>query len=423
MGLYIKSIVNGEEIRTFVKKGIPYIRVSDMDKFFVNMSNMEKIPKKSKIKNNIKLQDDDLLISRSGTLGLISIITPEIRNAIISSHIIRIEIENTKELNPYYLCTFLNSKYGYLQILQKSYGGVVPEISQDGLKELMIYIPQQKQFQVYIENLVKKAYEKNKIAKQKYNQAENLLYNLLNIKKEIIKNLETEKTYETNFKEVWNAHRIDAEFFHMKFLGILDLLNYCPFNLIKLKNHVKISPERINPKESPYKKKSFKYVSIAKISEDGEIYKWDEFYGWKAPSRARVLIKKNDILIPSLTGTFNKIALIPEDLDNQLATTGCFNVKAKKDNPEFLFLLFRNPIFKSQLEQQTTGAIMSAVTKKKFSNLIIPEVPLEMQKEITKLIKEYFKLKKESRQIIQSIIKEVEEMVENASKSNINGKQ
>ncbi|GAI35203.1 unnamed protein product, partial [marine sediment metagenome] len=71
------------------------------------------------------------------------------------------------ELNPYYLCTFLNSKYGYLQILQKSYGGVVPEISQDGLKELMIYIPQQKQFQVYIENLVKKAYEKKQNCKTK----------------------------------------------------------------------------------------------------------------------------------------------------------------------------------------------------------------------------------------------------------------
>ncbi|RLF97039.1 hypothetical protein DRN52_01360 [Thermococci archaeon] len=57
-------------------------------------------------------------------------------------------------------------------------------------------------------------------------------------------------------------------------------------------------------------------------------------------------IRKGDIIIPSLTGIFDKIALVPEELDKQLATTGCFIIRAKDDYPEFLFLLFRSPYSK-----------------------------------------------------------------------------
>ena len=191
-----------------------------------------------------------------------------------------------------------------------------------------------------------------------------------------------------------------------------------PFEVKPLKEVVKISNETIDPTKEPYKTKRFKYVPIAKINESGEIFEWEEFYGWQAPSRARMVIRKGDILIPSLSGTFDKIALVPEELDRQLATTGCFVVRAKKDYPEFLFLLFRNPLFKRQLERLTTGAIMSAVPKTIFGSLIIPDIPKDKQQEIANLVKEYFKLREEARQLIQKAIKEVEEAIENASRSN-----
>ncbi|HIQ49455.1 MAG TPA: restriction endonuclease subunit S, partial [Aquifex aeolicus] len=185
-----------------------------------------------------------------------------------------------------------------------------------------------------------------------------------------------------------------------------------------LKEVVKISNEKIDPTKDPYRTKNFRYVSIAKISESGEIFEWEEFYGWQAPSRARMVIRKGDILVPSLSGTFDKIALVPEELDNQLTTTGCFVVRAVKDYPEFLFLLFRSPLVKRQLERLTTGAIMSAVPKKVFGDLLIPDIPKERQQEIVTLIKEYFELRKEARHLIQKAIREVEGAIENASRSN-----
>ena len=396
-GELISKIVNGDEIRTFVKDGLPYIRVSDMNMFFIETRNIVKIPKNSKIKKNIKLSEGDILISRSGTIGVTAIATHDIKDAVISSHIIRIALKSKNQLNPYYLSAFLNSKYGYYQILQKSYGGVVPGISQEGLKEIFIYLPN-KDFQLYIERLVKQAYEKRK--------------------KEEIERLEVEKAYEANFKEVREAFRFDAEYYHPKYTKIVELLRKSPFKVKPLKEVVKISNEKIDPTKDPYRTKNFRYVSIAKISESGEIFEWEEFYGWQAPSRARMVIRKGDILVPSLSGTFDKIALVPEELDNQLTTTGCFVVRAVKDYPEFLFLLFRSPLVKRQLERLTTGAIMSAVPKKVFGDLLIPDIPKERQQEIVTLIKEYFELRKEARYLIQKAIREVEGAIENASRSN-----
>ena len=65
---------------------------------------------------------------------------------------------------------------------------------------------------------------KRKYAEQKYQQAEELLYKLLGLGKEEIEKLEVEKAYETNFKEIRQAFRFDAEYHHPKYLGVIKLL-------------------------------------------------------------------------------------------------------------------------------------------------------------------------------------------------------
>ena len=128
-----------------------------------------------------------------------------------------------------------------------------------------------------------------------------------------------------------------------------------------------------------------------------------------------MVIRKGDILVPSLIGTFDKVAMVPEELDNQLATTGCFVIRVHKGYPEFFFLLFRTPLFKNQLERYTTGAIMSAVSRNVFENILVPDVPKEAQAEVAEMVREYFKLRRESRILIQEAIREVEEALENES--------
>jgi len=401
------------------EKGIPFVRVSDIEEPFLNTKNIIYLP--INIAENEKglsiVTNEYLLISKGGTTGNICFIPQDIEKVCISRDIIGVKI-NEEEISRFFLLIFLMTKYGKIQLLRGISRQTLPHLTLDIVKN--VKIPQvDKEFQHHIEHLVKQAYEKRKLAEQKYQQAEDLLYQLLGISKEEIEKLEAEKAYETNFKEVREAFRFDAEYYHPKYLGVIELLKKTPFDLKPLKEVVEISSETMDPTKESYKTKKFRYVPIAKINESGEIFEWDEFYGWQAPSRARMVIRKGDIITPSLTGTFDKIALVPEELNGQLATTGCFIIRAKNDYPEFLFLLFRSPLFKRQLEQQTTGAIMSAVPKTVlFGNLLIPDIPKDQQEEIANLVREYFKLRKEARQLVQIAIKEVEEVIENASRSN-----
>ncbi len=412
-GPFGSTILVTHYIKKDVKKGVPFIRVADVKDIFIRTSDLVYVnPFHHKNVERFILQAGDIVISRVGTLGLFSLLTDDYGKWFLGSNLIA--IKSPFKMNKYFLLIFLNSKYGKFQILRSISGQVQGKITTRDVENMLV--PQLvESFQFHIEQLVKQAYEKMKLAEQKYLQAEELLYKLLGITKEEIEKLEEEKGYETNFKNVAEAFRFDAEYYHPKHIGIIELLKKSPFEINPLKEVVEISNEKIDSTNEKNKNKRFRYVPIAKINESGEIFEWDEFYGWQAPSRARMLVKENDIVIPSLAGTFDKIALVPRELDGQLTTTGCFVVRVKDDYPEFLFLLLRTPLFKRQLEQQTTGAIMSAVPKSVFGDLLIPKIPKDKQKEIVKLVREYFDLRKEARGLIRRAIKKVEEEIEHAS--------
>lgn len=398
-------------------KGIPFLRVSNIGNPFIEKKDLVYISSEQNKKYKFtSLKPEDIVISKGGTIGYVGIIDSDIENCNICQDIIGVKDIKKEKVNPYFLTIFLLTIYGQNQLQRGRSQQVQAHLTLDIVRNLIIPILLER-FQYHIEEVVKQAYEKRKLAEAKYQQATELLYELLRISKAEIEKLEVKKTYEINSTKVTQAYRFDAEYYHPKYLGTLELLKRTFFKKKPLKEVADISNEQIDPGKEPYKNRKFKYVPIAKVRESGEIFDWEEFYGWQAPSRARMIIKKGDILIPSLIGTFDKIALVPEELNNELSTTGCFVVRAKKDYPEFLFLLFRTSLFKRQLEQQTTGAIMSAVPKTVFGSLLVPDIPKNEQREIASLVRDYFKLKKEARQLIQKAIREVEEAIENASKS------
>ncbi|MFN3783131.1 MAG: restriction endonuclease subunit S [Spirosomataceae bacterium] len=137
---YITDLKNGVEIRNYVEEGgIRYLRVTDLGKNGLN----HKSPRfvlEQEIPDRIKLNENCILISRSGSLGLVNVVEPEIENSILSSHIFRIELK-TEKLLPVYLEAYLRSKVGQSEIFRNNNGGVIPEINQDALKSILIVCP------------------------------------------------------------------------------------------------------------------------------------------------------------------------------------------------------------------------------------------------------------------------------------------
>lgn len=135
----ITDLKNGVEIRKYADEGYRYLRVTDLGKFGIiddapRLVAVEEIPEK------IKLHDNSFLISRSGSLGLVSVVEEKIKDVILSSHIFKVDLDVSKIL-PAYLEAFFRSTLGQIQFFRNNNGGIVPEISQSALKYLMVVLP------------------------------------------------------------------------------------------------------------------------------------------------------------------------------------------------------------------------------------------------------------------------------------------
>ncbi|MDP3683370.1 MAG: restriction endonuclease subunit S, partial [Ignavibacteria bacterium] len=154
----IIDLKNGVEIRNYVEEGIRYLRVTDLTKNGLNNSS-KRFVSGQEIPERIQLNKNCILISRSGSLGLVNIVEDEIMNAILSSHIFKVELD-TKQVDTIYLEGYLRSHLGQFQIFRTNNGGVIPEINQDALKSIRIVLPplaKQKEIAEHITDIRKQA--------------------------------------------------------------------------------------------------------------------------------------------------------------------------------------------------------------------------------------------------------------------------
>ena len=135
----ITDLKNGVEMRTYADYGHRYLRVSDLGQHGIENYDPRYVTAEE-IPDKIRLTSDSFLISRSGSLGLVSVIEEEIREAILSSHIFKVDLDTTI-IRPKYLEILLRSQIGQTQFFQNNNGAVVPEISQSALRSIGVVVP------------------------------------------------------------------------------------------------------------------------------------------------------------------------------------------------------------------------------------------------------------------------------------------
>jgi len=385
----------------YFNSGVPVIKLKNVSNYFLQLKDTDFIPQ-SNYQEFVQPKTGDILITATGegTIGRVGIFENGIK-CVVTAEVMLVRSEN---INPYFLLAYLRSPHGRYQLERYARGSTgqthlyskdvaltpLPQVSEKAQKE--------------IENLVKQACQKKKSADEKYEEAEENLYELLGYKE---LNLKFEKSFEAEATEVFSTMRFDSEYYQPKYKKIIEILNKSSFKAEKLEKIIKISAKKINPKANPTKK--IKYVELANINPStGEIDSFNELYGYEAPSRARMAIKVGDVVVASLAGSLDNIGIVPKELDGEVASTGFFVVNSENYLNEFLFLLFRSEIMKKQLEQKTAGAIMAAVPKSVFGDLLVPVIPKQKQEKIAELVKQSFVLRKEAKQLLDEATEKIE---------------
>jgi len=397
----VSNIINGAEIREYVEEdGLPYLRVSDIKEFFIDLSSVVHVTKESKIKQNIKLKENDILLSRSGSLAIAAVVTPDLSNSIISSHLMRIP---ARGINPYFLVTFLNSKFGKAQIMQRNNGTIVPEINHPSLKSLSVPVLSE-DTQKEIEKIVRNAYEKVQESNKIYSQAENLLLEELGLK-----NFEVEDdlSYIVNLSEIKSSHRADAEYFQPKYDKLVE----------KLKKHntklLKELVRRVKTKTRTKSEEVYKYIEISDISVGSGDVSFNEIIGKELPANARIPIKGDELLVSKVRPTRGAIAIVPNNFDNNFICSGAFSVfSAPEVMKEYLFVVSRSIVGKLQFEKPTTGTSYPTITDEDVENLIIPVLPKSTQQKIADLVQKSHEARSIAKQLLEQAKHKVEQLIE-----------
>ena len=398
------------EIRTYSENGYRYLRVSDLGQHGIENDNpryvdVEEIPHKIKLTNN------SFLVSRSGSLGLVSVIEDEIKEAILSSHIFKVNL-NTTKIRPEYLETFLRSQFGQFQFFQNNNGAVIPEISQTALKSIRVVLPPSN-IQNHIVSFTRSAYAQKK---QKEQEANALLdsiddYVLKTLGIEIPQQKENSienRVFTVTLSEV-SGRRFDPEMYYQVYS-----LHTKLYPMERFQDCVLINPlTSFNGYELgtsvtfvPMEKVSAKYgeadLSLCKVIEEAKGY---------------TRFRNNDLIWAKITPCMEngKSAVV----DNLKEGIGCgsteFHVFRASEgiNIHYIHALLRLKSLREHAALHFTGSAgQQRVSSEFFKELIIPKPSIKKQTEIANYIANARNQAKHLQQEADAIVEQAKERVE-----------
>ena len=148
--------------------------------------------------------------------------------------------------------------------------------------------------------------------------------------------------------------------------------------------------ETVNPLQSP--NNEFDYIDVSSISNKTfSIEETQRLKGKDAPSRARRLVKANDVLFATVRPTLQRIAIVPDELDNQVCSTGYFVLRPKTElDYRFIFYFLFTEDFMGKMEKLQKGASYPAVTDGEMREQKITFPPLSDQQRIVSILDEAF---------------------------------
>jgi type I restriction enzyme S subunit len=148
--------------------------------------------------------------------------------------------------------------------------------------------------------------------------------------------------------------------------------------------------ETVNPLQSP--DTEFDYIDVSSVSNTTfEVEQTQRLQGKDAPSRARKLVKTNDVIFATIRPTLRRIAIVPPHLNQQVCSTGYFVLRPKSNlDHRYMYYWLFSEEFMGQMEALQKGASYPAVTDKEVRDQVIPFPPLPEQQRIVAILDEAF---------------------------------
>lgn len=410
------------------KEEVLYLQAKDIKSNFLQVENPVHVSKEYFFKNKRStIKPESILISIMGNVGDIAI-TPKNFEPCMANRALAI-LRDIKSINAYFLFVYLISKSAFLEIERIKNGGVQERINLDILGKIPIPILPQP-FQSHIADLVQTAHSKLEESKKLYLQAEQILLVELGIPNIKDANSLEDKPPISNevdplegvrqklnisvkkFSESFGVSgRLDAEYYQPKYDEVLKKIRqFKHLNLGGEDGLVDIF-KSIEPGSEAYQENGIPFVRVSNLNKneisEPEIKLNEKQFGHiKKP-------KKDDILL-SKDGSVGLAYKCQKD-ENFITSGAILHLTIKNTDlilPDYLTLVLNSKIVQLQAQRDAGGSIIQHWKPSEIEAVLIPLLPSQTQSQIAEFIQTSFKLRTESKELLERAKLEVEEEVE-----------
>ncbi|MDM0074314.1 restriction endonuclease subunit S [Variovorax sp. J2P1-59] len=155
---------------------------------------------------------------------------------------------------------------------------------------------------------------------------------------------------------------------------------------VALREVVEAKTGTMNP--SAWPNDPFTYVDVAAVDNKKKtITGARTIAGAEAPSRARKLMRTGDVLVSTVRPNLNAVALVPESLDNEVASTAfCVLRATPRVLPEYLYFFVRSNRFVRSVSKLAKGALYPAVSDSSILDQRLPLPDLKQQRRLVDVL-------------------------------------
>lgn len=326
-----------------------------------------------------QLAADDVLVTITGRVGSAAAVRDENLPANINQHIARLRVDQAR-CRPEFLVEWLNCPAGFQLSNRFVSGGTRSALDYRAIRNIRIPLPDsleaQDELLVSMDKARKKRQEKLAAADELLASIDALLLSSLGLAPS---SADDRIIFAVRRQDV--LRRFDPHFFLPDLVQNTRMLTST--ESVPLGSMVSFSKDVWMPEahEGP----TFRYIEIGTVDpQTGEAHATTTPVT-EAPSRARMKVCTNDIIVSLTRPHHGSIAVITPELDGCVASTGFSvlrDINESRLDRAYLWCVLRAKMCLDQMLQRATGGNYPAITEQELAQVLLPVPALAVQKDI-----------------------------------------
>ena len=396
--------------RCFVRKpefGVTYLAASDT--VLANVETGRYLSKKQASKlNYLMLEKDWILVTCSGTLGNVTYTNKSFCNKIATHDLIRIIPDDIKYKKGC-LYAFLSSKFGYYQITQSQFGGVVKHINDKQAGAILVpKFPDN--FQKEVDDHIQESARLKEEATDALNKAIRLIVEFCNNP--------FKKTEGKNIGAVRSSlllHSLNTRFDAPVFIN--DGVNWTK-KLTRetvLLGDCKITAWYPGMFKRAYVKNGYPYIKGSELFLSNPFRKCEHLSRSKTPKLDELWLKEGQLLI-SCAGACGLVKLITKEYEDKNAIGSPDIIRVVSEDPlftkEYLFAYLQIPAIYDYMQSLKYGSVIERFDISNIKTIPIVKPTTELSNAITEIIRNYSDLTYRAYKAEEKAILMVEQEIE-----------